>query len=105
MDAKAYIRYEIEKEIFDLPDSVADNSKMISLIISLIDRIYKVLPDEQKEMIPENDRVIIDMVLDTFKATTTVADEQLQTEGPDMIIKMLDRQARIAKIVKKHKGL
>lgn len=104
-DEKSHIRYDIEKEVFDLPDSVADNSKMISLVISLVERMYTVMPDDQKELIPEQDRVLIDMVLNTFKQTTTIADEQLATEGPAMITKILDRQAKIANIVKQHKGV
>ena len=101
-EKKDFIRYDIEKEVFDLPDSVADNSKMISLTLSLVSRIYDTLSKSAKDKIPAKDRAMIEGLLDLFKETTTLADEQFAKEGPEMVNKILDRQAKVAKIVKKH---
>ena len=100
---KAKYRVIIEKEVFDIYDSVADNAKMISLIFSLLYRIYDALPNDIKNSINEKDRQIIEYAFEKFKSIKTRADVQFQTEGLKLIDKLMDRQYRIAKIIEETK--
>ena len=101
-DEKVKKRYEIEKEVFDLEDSVADNSKMISLIFSLGATIYDVLTDEQKSKIPDEKRELIEYSIQRFKDTETWGDIQVKKEGKKAIDKLLDRQKKVAEILERN---
>ena len=96
---KAKARHRIENEVFDLRDSVADNSKMISLLISLVSRIYSTLTATAKGKLSSADKALIETVITEFKNVNTRADVQLAKEGPSMITKILSRQAQIGTIV------
>jgi len=101
-DKKTKIRYEIEKDVFDLRDSVADNAKLISLMFAMSIAIYNVLPDEIKNNIPENVREKIDFAIKKFNSIKTWGDIQLEKEGTEAIEKLLDRQAKIGEIISKN---
>ena len=101
-DEKVKKRYEIQKEVFDLEDSVADNSKMISLIFSLGATIYDVLSDEQKSKIPDGKRELIEYSIQKFQDTETWGDVQVKKEGKKAIDKLLDRQKKVAEILERN---
>jgi len=98
-DKKYRVRKEINEKVFDLDDSVADNSKMISLLTTVLSRIYDVLPDTEKDNLNADDRAMIEYMFSKFKTTNTRADVQFATEGVSLIDKLLDRQADIGTIV------
>jgi hypothetical protein len=96
---KGQWRYQIHKEVFDLYDSVADNAKMISLLFTLLSRIWDALPDDIKSNISDEDRQIIEYAFEKFHNIKTRADIQFQEEGTKLIDKLMDRQAKIGEIV------
>lgn len=98
-DKKSEIRYKIEQEVFDLEDSVADNAKMISLIISVLYRVYDIIPEEQKKLMTDEDKSIIEAVFSNFKNISTRADVQFKQEGVEMVSRILDRQHKIGTII------
>ena len=95
---KGLARKRIQEEVFDLPDSIADNAKMISLLMSVIKRIYEALPATTKNKI--KDKEMIEEMIQVFNNTQTLADVQFAQEGDKMIKKIFDRQAKIGDIVK-----
>ena len=99
-DKKIVARKEIEENVFDLEDSVADNAKMLSLLITVISRIYSALSDDTKDNLSDTDRDVIEYTFDKFANTETRADVQFAKEGPLMIDKLMSRQAEIGAIVK-----
>lgn len=98
-DTKMKIRYEIESQVFDLHDSVADTTKWVSLLTTLMSRMYDTFTDTQKARLAPEDKALIEMVFDKFKEVNTRADVQFAEEGPAMIDKILERQAKIGLIV------
>jgi len=100
-DKKAQARYLIENEVFDIRDSVADNAKMISLLVSFIERIWSITPDDQKDNLSDEDREAIEYVIGKFKETITWADIQWQQEGIGFADRLLERQGKIGEIIKK----
>ena len=98
-DKKTLARYDIEQNVFDKHDAIADNAKMISLILTVVSRIYDVLPDSEKDNIDSNERALIEYALDKFKITDTRADKLFATEGTALVDKLMDRQADIANIL------
>ena len=92
-------RYRIHQEVFDLYDSVADNAKMISLLFSVLTRIWQALPDDIKSNISEEDKTVIDYAINKFKNTTTRADQEFSIQGEEFINKLMERQAKIAEII------
>jgi len=96
---KADIRFRIHHQVFDLYDSVADNAKMISLIFSILMRIWEALPDDIKSNIDEADVQLIDYAFTKFKNIRTRADVQFEKEGVGLIDKLMTRQDKIGKIV------
>jgi len=99
-DIKSLQRLKIQDEVFDLHDSVADNGKMISLLMSLIIKMYSTYTDTQKNRLDDNDRAMIESVFAEFAGVQTRADVQFAKEGIGMVTKILDRQAKIGAIVK-----
>ena len=99
-DKKARVRYEIETEVFDLHDSVADNAKWLSLLTTLLSRMYGTFTDTQKNKLSTKDRALIEGVFTMFANTNTRGDVQFAQEGPAMIQKVMQRQAQIGEIVK-----
>lgn len=101
IDKKSQARYLIENEVFDIRDSVADNAKMISLLVSFIERIWSITPDDQKDNLSDEDRQAIEYVIGKFKETITWADIQWQQEGIGFADRLLERQGKIGEIIKK----
>jgi len=95
-DVKSFQRERITNEVFDLEDSVADNAKMISLLMSMISRLYPLI---NTTTLAASDKALIDGVLAEFAVTNTRADVQMAKEGPSMVSKILARQAAIGAIV------
>jgi uncharacterized protein YeeX (DUF496 family) len=91
-------RKEINEEIFDIDDSVADNSKMISLLLSILNNIYSALPADAKANI--QDKEVIESVLSEFNSKANFS-TKLSTEGAELAQKLFDRQEQISTIVKK----
>jgi len=100
IDKKSRTRYEIQEEVFDLNDSVADNSKMISMIFSILNSMYKSMPENEKEALGKK-RSLIEYAFDKFDVTTTSADVQIEQNGKDFIDKLFSRQENISKIIKR----
>jgi hypothetical protein len=96
---KYQYRKVITEEVFDLHDSVADNAKMISLMVSLFMRLYNANFD--KTQLADDDKAVIDYVFQKFEETKTRADVQFQKEGQAMIDKLLGRQGKIGEIISK----
>ena len=96
--SKGKIRKQIEEEIFDIEDSVADNAKLIFLLMASVKRLYKALPDNIKDNI--EDKEMLDTMIDTFDKTQSVADIKYKEEGNNMITRIFDRQAKLGSIVK-----
>ena len=95
-DKKSFQRERISNEVFDLEDSVADNAKMISLLMSMIARLYPLI---DTTTLATADKALIDGVLAEFAVTNTRADVQLAVEGSAMVSKILGRQAAVGAIV------
>ena len=99
-DKKAFIREAIQKEVFDEQDAIADNAKMISLLTTVMSRMYDIIPAADKDNLDPNDRAVIEQVFTKFKTTETRADVQFAIEGPTLIDKLLNRQGTIGNIIK-----
>jgi len=98
---KAKARLLIQEQVFDIYDSIADNAKMISLILSLLWRIYEALPEESKVDLLPQDRYLIEYAFERFKNIQTRADVQFKREGVALIDKLLERQGKIGELVEK----
>ena len=96
---KAKQRLEIEKQVFDIPDSVADNAKMILLMLSMNMRLYEAMTDEIKDNLSDEDRVMIEYTFEKYKSIKTRMDIQFATEGIGLIDKLMDRQEKIGKVL------
>jgi len=98
-DNKTKMRKSIQENVFDDRDAIADNAKMISLLLTLTSKVYSILPKEQKDLLSVEDKTVIEYVFEQFKLTNTRADIQFQKEGVAMIDKLLNRQELIGKII------
>ena len=99
-DKKSKLRYEIQEEVFDLSDSVADNAKLISLMFAMSVAMYNALSDDTKNNIPDDVKAKIEYAITKFGSIETWGQIQLNTEGNEAIDKLLDRQAKIGDIIK-----
>ena len=96
---KGKIRKEINEQVFDIEDSLADNAKMIFLLTSLLMRIYNALPDDIKGNLSDEDRQIVEYAFNKYTETTTRLDLQFQEEGIGIIDKLLNRQKEVANVI------
>jgi len=95
---KGIIRNKIEQEVFDANDSIADNAKMIMLLLSMIKRLYNA--QFNIDNLSSDDRALIEFALNKYEETTTRMDIQFQEEGgTNLIEKLLTRQQKIADII------
>ena len=85
--AKMRKRKKIDDEVFDIHDSVSDNAKMISLILSFLESIYNVLTPAQQADIPEDDKVLLEYMLNNMTDRDDI-------KNSDEIDSLLDRQER-----------
>ncbi len=95
--SKGTIRKKINEEVFDLADSVADNSKMIILLSYILKELYETLDEEQKEKL--NNRFFIEKVLKIFDPENII-DIKLTIEGDAFMERLAERQSKIAEIIK-----
>lgn len=99
-------KYNIENKVYeDLADSVADNAKLISLVFAMGAVMYKALPDDLKNNIPQDAREKIEYAIEKYHSIETWGDIQLATEGNEAIDKLLDRQGKIGEIIKEVYGV
>ena len=98
-DKKAFIRKEIADQVFDDQDAIADNAKMISLLITVISRLYDVMDAPSKALLDPNDKAMIEYVFSKFKTVNTRADVQFATEGIALVDRLMDRQGTIGTII------
>ncbi len=92
-------REAVETHVFDLADSVADNAKMISMLMSIVMRMWDVMPQDERDDMDPADVTMINDTFALFRVTNTRADEQFAEEGFALIEKLLGRQAKIAEVV------
>jgi len=104
-DKKAKVRYEIENNIFDIRDSVADNAKMISLLFSMVYRMYEAMPEEYKQNLSEQDRQMIEFAINEFKNVQTWGDLKIQKEGTNAIISLMQRQNKVGQVIQQVYGM
>ncbi len=97
---KSLARVKINEQVFDIHDSIADTTKWLSLLSSMVARIYLAMPEEQKATMPVPERQMIEYAFSKFMGATTRADVQFEQEGIAMIDKLFERQTKIAEIVK-----
>lgn len=99
-DMKSLSRLEIQNTVFDNSDSIADNAKMISLMMTTMTRFYSMFTEDQKATLSPEDRGMIEYTFNKFATTNTRADVQFSIEGIALVDKLLDRQADIGSIIK-----
>ncbi len=99
IDKKNLQRYTIQNEVFDLEDSVADNAKMIALLMKLCSRFYDTFTDTQKARLSAEDKTLIEYTFSKHLETETRGDVQLANEGTEMIDRVFDRQAQVSTII------
>ena len=97
---KDFVRLKIQQEVFDDKDSLADTTKWVSLLTTLVSAMYDTFTETQKAKLPTEHRSLIEYTFAKFKETNTRADVQFATEGVAMVDKMLDRQKAVGNIVK-----
>jgi len=97
---KKYLnRKKIQDEVFDDSDSIADNAKMISLLLTVISRMYDIMPIEQKNLLKADDKVMIEYAFDKFRTTNTRADTLYAQKGNSLIDTLMKRQSDINLII------
>jgi len=94
---KGRARQRINKEVFDPEDAIADNAKLLSLLMSIFIKLY----DAQFNLdnLDPADKLIIDSWIEIAKNTDTRFTDQFQSEGYSLLTKLLSRQSSIAKII------
>ncbi len=96
---KGNLRETIQKEVFDINDSVADNAKMISLMMTTMSRMWEIIPMEQKDLLETEEVAMIDATFTLFGNVVTSADVQFASEGMGLVEKLLNRQSEIGNII------
>lgn len=103
-DKKAKIRSEIDEQVFDLNDSVADNAKWSAILTTAISIMYNALDEDTKARMDPRQRAIMDALVYLYSQTQTRFEIQYAKEGLSLITKMIGRQQKIANIIKKEEN-
>ncbi len=99
-DSKTKARYQIQENVFDIKDSIADNAKMISLVLSVMKRMWETTPQAQKDLMSTEDLALINSTFDLFASTTTHADNLFAGEGFALVERLMQRQQQVGDILK-----
>lgn len=99
-DKKTKDRFKIQEEVFDDLDSIADNAKMISLLTSVVGRLWTLVPAADKDNLPPEEKASIDYLFSQFQNINTHADYLYALEGTELVDRLLARQAKIGNILK-----
>jgi len=106
---KMFIRKDIREQVYDIEDAIADGFKLSLANMSMIYRLfvltvelYKDLgkDDELRAVIPEDLENAVNDIMDYYKNSTTILDLKIKEEGIEFIKRVIDRQSKIAKIIK-----
>ena len=97
---KEFARLKIQNEVFDEKDSLADTTKWLSLLTTLVSEMYAVLDDSAKAKLDPSKKDLIEYTFAKFKATKTRGDVQFEQEGMALVDKLLERQSKIGEIIK-----
>ena len=97
--AKGTVRKRIAEDVFDINDSVADTSKMLSLAMSMISRMWETTPQAQKDLLAPEMVAMFDATVVAFLATDTWADVQFAQESMSLVEKLISRQGEIGSII------
>jgi len=100
VDQKTKNRYAIQEGVFDDLDSIADNAKMVSLIMSMFYRLYEAMPQEVFDNLTVEDKGAIEYAIGVFKATRTRADDLFDSEGTEFVDRMFVRQGQVGQILR-----
>ena len=100
---KNIIRHDVDVNIRDVNDTVADLAKMNALLMAMASGIYGTLSSTAKDKIDPTKRAIIEYAISEWDNSNTRADRQLATEGTTLIDKLFSREVKIADIVDKYK--
>ena len=98
-DSKSINRHKIQEDVFDIEDSVADNAKMMSLMMSMFYRLYEAMPQEVYDNLSPEDKGVVEYAINAFKSTRTRADNLFDAEGTDFIDRIFERQGKIGTIL------
>jgi len=104
-DLKKLIAHDRNQKVRSLEDTVADLSKMNTLLMSFVTSIYGTLSETNKGKIPEENKALIDFAVEKWPETQTRGDRQLQIEGTDLITKLFEREVQIADIIDEVKNV
>jgi len=102
-EVKGLIRHERDFMVRDAEQSIGDIAKMTSLSFSVISMLWKMVPDEAKDELPEDKRKVVDYAIGKFDQIETRADRQLAAESTAFIDKLYNREVEIADIIDKHR--
>ena len=94
---KGKVRQQINDSIFDPEDSIADNSKLIALVMMILVKLYNVGFDINQ--LSQEDRNMIDSWANLFANTTTRFSIQFDEEGEELFTKLFNRQQQIANYI------
>ena len=72
---------------------------MISLMFSVVSRIWEITTTEQKENLDPSEVQSIDNFIQEFKNNTTWADRLYAQEGGELVQRLLNRQQQIGDIL------
>jgi len=100
---KTVIRHEINKDVRDIDDSIADLAKMNALLLSMLTGMYSILADADKDKIDPIKRGLIEYAISKWDMSDTRADRQLREDGTKLIDNLFSREVNIADIVDKYK--
>jgi len=98
------IRKGIREQISDRDDLIADLFKLNFLTISALKYVYKALPDDVKDDIPDKARDLLDNSFKKYEDTKTIMDLYIEKGDTSFIDRILDRQAKITEIIENTKG-
>ena len=94
---KAKVRQKISQQVFDSEDSISDNAKLISLLLTIFSKLYAA--DFDKSKLDKVDKIIIDSLIDIVQTTKTRFSTQFEKEGYSLLSKLLQRQQQIDNII------
>lgn len=96
---KGKIRREICDKVGDRDSLIADNAKMLSLLICAVGRLYDVIPENITSNLSSQDKMLLEYVFSKKSQTPSSVDISFSKDPTGTIDKLFGRQADIYKII------
>lgn len=96
---KRHVRDAITEHVGDTKDNIADSFKLHAVLAELVLGMYDALPDNIKNNLPSEQRLLMDYVLRSAVGAGSRYKDERDQEGYDFLFRIIERQKEVSEVM------